>query len=448
VGGGFVRPSARLGGASVNFVEIIARKRDGLELSPAEIQAFVQGASNGHVGDEQLAAMLMAICIRGASPTETQLLVEAMRDSGSRWRVGEAFPEAVDKHSTGGVGDTVSLVFAPLVASCGVPVVMMAGAGLAHTQGTLDKLGAIPGFRPAARRSQATDLLGTCGVCFAAQSDEIAPADRKLYLIRDLTGTVPSLPLIVASIMSKKLAVGANRLVLDVKCGSGAFLKTSQAARGLAEALMEVARRAGVAVTVLVTDMSQPLGNSLGCASEVRAALEVLAGGGDPRLRELTVDLAAEALALAGRTPEAARSELERKLSDGGALAAYEAMVRAHGGDPDEAALPRPRVTVAVGAPHAGYVSAVDAEALGWIAVALGAGRRRQGDEVDLAAGVTLHVRIGDRVVAGQPLLTLEFGDREADAEEMRARAAVAFAITDRAPSPAPLIAARLGGSS
>ncbi|MCJ7442548.1 MAG: thymidine phosphorylase, partial [Thermoanaerobaculaceae bacterium] len=242
----------------MNFVEIIAKKRDGLELSAAEIGAFVQGASNGHVGDEQLAAMLMAICIRGASAGETQVLVEAMRDSGSRWRVGESFPEAVDKHSTGGVGDTVSLVFAPLVASCGVPVVMMAGAGLGHTQGTLDKLAAIPGFRPAGNRARATELLAACGVCFAAQSDEIAPADKKLYLLRDLTGTVPSLPLVVASIMSKKLAVGANRLVLDVKCGSGAFFKSVQAARELATALVSVARGAGVEVRAMISDMSEP----------------------------------------------------------------------------------------------------------------------------------------------------------------------------------------------
>ena len=432
----------------MNFVEIIAKKRDGLELSAAEIWAFVQGASNGHVGDEQLAAMLMAICIRGASPGETQVLVEAMRDSGSRWRVGESFPEAIDKHSTGGVGDTVSLVFAPLVASCGLPVVMMAGAGLGHTQGTLDKLAAIPGFRPAVNRARATELLAACGVCFAAQSDEIAPADKKLYLLRDLTGTVPSLPLIVASIMSKKLAVGANRLVLDVKCGSGAFFKSVEAARKLATALVSVARGAGVEVRAMISDMSEPLGDRLGCASEVRAALEVLGGAGDRRLRELTVELAVDALALAGRAPESARAELERKLSDGGALAAYEVMVRAHGGDPDEAGLPRPRAAVPVVASRSGFVSAVDAEELGWIAVALGAGRRRLGDEVDLAAGVRLHARIGERVSEGQPLLTLELGERAVDAEVMRARGAAAFVISDRAPAPTPLVAARLGGSA
>jgi len=432
----------------VNFVKIIARKRDGLELSAAEIREFVQGASNGHLGDEQLAAMLMAICIRGATAVETQELVEAMRDSGARWRLGEVFPEAVDKHSTGGVGDTVSLVFAPLVASCGVPVVMMAGAGLGHTQGTLDKLAAIPGFRPALSRSQATEILAACGACFAAQSDEIAPADKKLYLIRDVTGTVPSLPLIVASIMSKKLAVGARRLVLDIKSGSGAFFKTPQAAQGLANSLLEVARRAGVEVRALITDMSQPLGDRLGCATEVRAALEVLAGRGDRRLRELTVELAVNALVLAGRTPEAARAELDGKLSDGRALAAYEAIVRAHGGDPDEARLARPRAALHVAAPRAGFVSAVDGEALGWIAVALGAGRRRLGDDVDLAAGVTLHARIGDRVSEGQPLLTLELGDRDVDAGEIRAQAAAAVTIADEARKPAPLVVARLGGSA
>ena len=201
----------------MNFVEVIARKRDGFELTPDEVQAFVRGASNGHIPDEQLAAMLMAICIRGASAREIQDLVEAMRDSGACWRLGESVPEAVDKHSTGGVGDSVSLVFAPLVAACGVPVVMMAGAGLGHTQGTLDKLSAVHGFRVCVSRSEALDRLSRCGVGIAAQSDEVAPADRRLYLLRDVTGTVPSLPLIVASIMSKKLAVGARRLVLDVK---------------------------------------------------------------------------------------------------------------------------------------------------------------------------------------------------------------------------------------
>ncbi len=432
----------------MNFVEAIAKKRDGFELSRPEIEAFVLGATNGHVGDEQLAAMLMAICIRGASARETQDLVGTMRDSGALWRVGESFPSAVDKHSTGGVGDTVSLVFAPLVASCGVPVVMMAGAGLGHTQGTLDKLTSIPGFRPAEGRAQATRLLEGCGVCFAAQSEEIAPADRKLYLLRDVTGTVPSLPLIVASIMSKKLAVGARRLVLDVKCGSGAFFKTQQAARELAHALVGVARNAGVEVRALISDMTQPLGDRLGGASEVRAAIEVLGGAGDRRLRDLTLELAMDALGLAGQAPQVAREELERRLSDGSALGAFREMVQEHGGDPDDERLARPRSAVTASARRAGHVSTVDAEALGWIAVALGAGRRWRGDEVDPAAGVAIHARTGAHVEAGQPLATLELGERQVDVENLLARAAGAFEITDTAPAPTPLVFERLGGSA
>lgn len=432
----------------MNFVEVIARKRDGSELSAEDIQTFVRGAASGQLPDEQLAAMLMAVCIRGASRAETQGLVEAMRDSGALWKTGESFPDAVDKHSTGGVGDTVSLVFAPLVAACSVPVVMMAGAGLGHTQGTLDKLAAIPGFRTAGSRAEAFDRLARCGAFFAAQSQEIAPADRKLYLLRDVTATVPSLPLIVASIMSKKLAVGARHLVLDVKCGSGAFCKTLDEARALAEALVAVGEGAGVAVAAMITDMSQPLGDRLGCANEVRAAVEVLGGGGDARLRQLSVELATDALAASGRPRAAALAEIERRLADGSALARYGDIVRAHGGDPDVARLPRPRRTVPVSAPCDGFVAAVEAEVLGWIAVGLGAGRQRQGDQVDLAAGVKVHVRTGDRVEAGQPLATLEIGERRVDADSLAARTAAAFRIADERPAAVPLVIARLGGAA
>jgi pyrimidine-nucleoside phosphorylase len=430
----------------VNFVEVIARKRDGFELTSAEIQAFVRGATHGHIGDEQLVAMLMAICIRGATARETQDLVETMRDSGASWKLGQAVPDAVDKHSTGGVGDSVSLVFAPLVAACGVPVVMMAGAGLAHTQGTLDKLAAIPGFRTVASSSEALDRLAKCGVSIAAQSEDIAPADRKLYLLRDVTGTVPSLPLIVASIMSKKLAVGARRLVLDVKCGSGAFCKTAETARQLADALMGVGQGAGVSLRCLITDMSQPLGDRLGCANEVRASLEVLSGAGDRRLRKLTVELGVEALELAGKTPEAARAELERRLADGSALTRWAEVIRTHGGDPDESRLARPSRTVPVQARRSGFVAAIDGEGLGWIAVTLGAGRRRQTDHIDLAAGLRVHARVGDRVEPGQPMATLEVGDRAVEPDVLASRACAAFRIEDEAPPKTPLILARLGG--
>ena len=432
----------------MNFVESIARKRDGLELSPAEVARFVRGATDGSIADEQLAAMLMAICIRGNTAAETQALVAGMRDSGALWRLGVECPGVVDKHSTGGVGDSVSLAFAPLVAACGVPVAMMAGAGLGHTQGTLDKLSAIPSLRPVTGRDGALRALAECGVCMAAQSDEIAPADRKLYALRDITGTVPSLPLIVASIMSKKLAVGASTLVLDVKQGSGAFCKSAEQADALARGLLRAAEGAGMRSVVLVTDMDEPLGDRLGCASEVLACLEILEGGGDARLRELTVALAVEALVLAGRTPEAARVELERALGSGAARRRYEEMVRAHGGDPDPGRLPRPRRTVTVTAARGGFVQHIHTEELGWLAVALGAGRRRQGDSIDLAAGLVVRARRGERVEAGSPLVTLELGDGEVALDSMVERAAGAFALGAEAPQPVPIVHRRLTRSS
>jgi len=428
------------------FAEIIAIKRDGGELSREQLARFVRGSSDGSIGDEQLAAMLMALCIRGASPAETLALVEEMRDSGARWELRDSFPAVVDKHSTGGVGDSVSLVFAPLVAGCGVPVAMMAGAGLGHTQGTLDKLAAIPGFAVARSRGEALTRLETCGVCFAAQSDEIAPADRKLYALRDVTATVPSLPLIVASIMSKKLALGAAALVLDVKMGSGAFCKNSRQARELAEALVGVARAAGLPCRALVTEMNQPLGRYLGCASEVRAALEVLEGRGSTRLKEVTLALAAAGMALVGHDEHHARRELERALEDGRARREWDRMVAAHGGDPDPLRLPRPTQTVEVGAARDGWVTAIDGESLGWVAVALGAGRRFAGDAVDPGAGLVVHVRAGDAVQAGQPLATLELGVRPVDVEALAARTAAAFTLGETLPAVAPLIVASVGG--
>ncbi|MBI4917700.1 MAG: thymidine phosphorylase [Acidobacteria bacterium] len=432
----------------MNFVEVIARKRDGGELNAAEIGTFVRGATDGSLGDEQLAAMLMAICIRGATTAETRHLVEAMRDSGDCWRLGEAFPGCVDKHSTGGVADSVSLVFAPLVAACGVPVAMMAGAGLGHTQGTLDKLAAVPGFQTATDRAGALQRLEQCGACFAAQSTSIAPADKKLYALRDITGTVPSVPLITASIMSKKLAVGAGRLVLDVKWGAGAFCKTLEQARTLATGLATVGEAAGERVRVLVTDMNEPLGRHLGCASEVRAALDVLEGRGDERLRDLTFELSVEALVLAGRTREAAGAQLHDVLATGTARAKWDEIVSCHGGDPDPSRLAVPRRTATVTAGRAGHVVAVDSEGLGWLAVALGAGRRRAADHVDYAAGVVVHARLGDRVEAGVPLVTLELGDREVDLPALLARAAATIGISERAPARLPLVALAFGGDA
>lgn len=428
----------------MNFTEVIARKRDGLELSAEDIGRFVKGATDGSISDVQLAAMLMAICIRGASPAETQALVQAMAASGEQWHLRESFPGAVDKHSTGGVGDTVSLLFAPWVAACGVPVAMMAGAGLGHTQGTLDKLAAIPGFTPAADRSQALARLQRCGVVFARQSESIAPADRKLYALRDVTATVPSLPLIVSSIMSKKLAVGAGKLVLDVKCGKGAFRKTFAEARELAEALVGVAKNAQVAVRAIISAMDEPLGPVLGCAEEVREALACLQGGGDPRLLALTRKLAQHALELSGKSPEEASQALDLALSSGKARAKFDELVEAHGGNPDPELLPRCQHRLEVTSPAAGFVTAVDGELLGWIAVEAGAGRRYPGDGVDVSAFVRVLVRVGERVEAGQPLAVVGWSSRPLQPESVTQRVQKAFVLGPEAAGPLPLVLAEL----
>lgn len=428
----------------MSFVEAIARKRDGGELSPSEVARFVAGASDGSLPAEQLAAMLMAICIRGLSAAETSALTGEMLHSGESWRLGELRPEAVDKHSTGGVGDTVSLVFAPLLAAVGVPVAMMAGRGLGHSQGTLDKLEAMPGFRVEHDRDQLLALLDGCGAAMIAQTASIAPADRVLYALRDVTGTVPSLPLIVASIMSKKLALGAATLVLDVKWGRGAFMPTVTAARELATALTGVAADAGVACRALVTDMNQPLASFLGTACEVRAARAVLAGEGETLLREATLALAVEALVLRGETREAAHRRLVRALDDGSALAAWEDLVRAHGGDPDPAQLARPRSEHPATAAGDGFVCAIDAQALGWIAVEVGAGRRRRDEAVAHGAGLQVHCRLGDRVAAGEPLATLLVGEREVPAERLVERLRQAFEIGPEPVAAPPLVVATI----
>ncbi len=429
----------------MSFVEAIARKRDGGRLDRADVAAFVAGATSGSLPPEQLAAMLMAICIRGMSAEETAWLTRAMLESGERWRLAQRRPDAVDKHSTGGVGDTVSLVFAPLLAAVGVPVAMMAGRGLGHSQGTLDKLEAIPGFRVDRDRDGMERLLDGCGAAIVAQTATVAPADRVLYALRDVTGTVPSLPLIVASIMSKKLALGAAALVLDVKWGSGAFRTTVADAVELATALVGVAREAGVACRAVVTDMNQPLGPALGTACEVAAAVAVLEGGGDLRLRELTLRLGVEALRLRGFDPVDGRRRLEHALDGGVALDAWARMVRAHGGDPDPGRLARPVDRLPVEAPSDGVVEAVDGTALGWAAVTVGAGRRRRDEPVAHGAGIVVGARIGDRVERGEPLATVLVGEREVDREAVVGRVRRAFGIGDGPATPPELVVETVG---
>ncbi len=424
----------------MGFVEVIARKRDGLPLNRNDVARFVRGASDGSVPPEQLAALLMAICIRGMNAEETRWLTDEMLHSGELWRLADGRPLAVDKHSTGGVGDTVSLVLAPLLASVGVPVAMMAGRGLGHSQGTLDKLEAIPGFRTDWDRRGMLSLLDRCGAAVVAQSERIAPADRTLYSLRDVTATVPSLPLIVGSIMSKKLALGAAALVLDVKWGSGAFRKTVGEAVELAVALRDVARNAGMACEALITDMNQPLGPYLGTACEVREALAVLDGGGSARLREVTLALAEQAMLLQGYAAPGARARLEESLASGAARAAWDHFVEAHGGNSDPSLLAEPREERPVEAGSGGYVAAVDGEALGWAAVDLGAGRRRRDDTLDYGAGLVVLRGIGDRVEVGQPLATLLIGERAVDVEELSRRVREAFEISEEAVEPRPTV--------
>lgn len=424
----------------MSFTESIARKRDGLELAESEIASFVRGASSAELPVEQLAAMLMAICIRGMTERESADLTREMLNSGDQWNLAEDIPEAVDKHSTGGVGDTVSLIFAPLMASVGVPVAMMAGRGLGHSQGTLDKLESIPGFKVSWDRKGMLSLIDSCGAAIVAQTEEIAPADRVLYALRDVTGTVPSLPLIVASIMSKKLALGAGTLILDVKCGRGAFRKNIEDAKSLALALRSVARRSGVRCQALITEMDQPLGPFLGNAVEVREALDVLSGRGSLRLRDLSLRLAEESLVLAGRDRGESAETLHNALNSGKALKKWEEIVRAHGGDPDPDLLPKPEEIIEVRAAADGFLRSIDGESLGWSTVEIGAGRRRQDEPIDDAAGLEVCARLGDSIVRGQTVARILVGRRKVDLEALKLKVEKAFEIGKEEMSPPPLV--------
>jgi pyrimidine-nucleoside phosphorylase/thymidine phosphorylase len=397
-----------------------------------------------------MAAFCMAVFFRGMDGAEVAALTEAMLRSGDVLDLSEIPGAKVDKHSTGGVGDKVSLALAPLAAACGVKVPMISGRGLGHTGGTLDKLEAIPGFRTDLPVDRFRALVREVGACLIGQTERLAPADRRLYALRDVTATVQSIPLIAASIMSKKLAEGIDALVLDVKVGSGAFMKTVGDARALAATLAAIGRRMGKRVSALLTDMSQPLGRAVGNALEVVETVELLRGAGPPDLRLVTVELTAEMLVLAGvaRDGAAARARVEAAIADGSGLAKLEEIVRAQGGDPralsDPERLPRAPRTWEVRAPAAGHVEAIDAEALGLAAVALGAGRARVEDRVDPAVGLVVHRRLGDPVARGEPLCTVHEGDRSEPRPRMAARLEAAFRIGPTAAAPPPLVIERM----
>ena len=383
-------------------VEVITAKRDGGALSASQIDWVVDAYTRGDVADEQMSALAMAILLNGMEREEISRWTAAMIASGERMDFSSLSRPTADKHSTGGVGDKITLPLAPLVAACGVAVPQLSGRGLGHTGGTLDKLESIPGWRAALSNDEMMRQLEEVGAVICAAGDGLAPADKKLYALRDVTGTVEAIPLIASSIMSKKIAEGTGTLVLDVKVGTGAFMKDLERARELAETMVALGKDAGVRTTALLTDMSTPLGLTAGNAVEVAESVEVLAGGGPADVVELTVALAREMLAGAGRDDV----DPADRLADGSAMDVWKAMIRAQDGDPD-AELPTAKESHVVTAPSTGVLTRLDAMAVGMAAWRLGAGRARKEDPVQAGAGVVWHARPGDQVTEGQPLMTL-----------------------------------------
>ncbi len=434
--------------------ELIHRKRDGGELTAAELEALIRGYTAGEIPDAQLAAFCMAVFFRGMTDAEALALTGAMLRSGEVLDLSAIPGAKIDKHSTGGVGDKVSLPLAALAVACGVKVPMVSGRGLGHTGGTLDKLESIPGFQVDLPVARFVELVREVGAALIGQTARLAPADRKLYALRDITATVESIPLIAASIMSKKLAEGIDGLVLDVKVGRGAFMKTLPEARRLAAALLGIGRGAGKRVTALLTAMDQPLGLAIGNALEVVEAMALLRGGGPADLREVTVALTAEMVLLARRAPDlaAARGAVEAAIADGRGLAAWRAIVAAQGGDPrvvdEPERLPRAAALLEVASPAAGVVQAIDGEALGLAAMALGAGRARVEDRVDPAVGLVLQKKVGDRVERGEPLLTVHRNPGGEAQGTVTARILGAYAIGPGPAASPPLILERLADPS
>ncbi|MFJ2027014.1 thymidine phosphorylase [Streptomyces sp. NPDC087897] len=386
----------------MDAISVIRTKRDRGELTPEQIDWVIDAYTRGEVADEQMSALAMAILLNGMNRTEIARWTAAMIASGERMNFDALSRPTTDKHSTGGVGDKITLPLAPLVAACGAAVPQLSGRGLGHTGGTLDKLESIPGWRAHLSNAEMLDVLGTTGAVICAAGDGLAPADKKLYALRDVTGTVEAIPLIASSIMSKKIAEGTGALVLDVKVGSGAFMKTIEDARELASTMVALGTDSGVRTVALLTDMSTPLGLTAGNALEVRESVEVLAGGGPRDVIDLTLALAREMLDAAGLKD----ADPEKALADGSAMDVWRRMISAQGGDPD-ATLPTAREQHVVTARSSGVLTRLDAYDVGVAAWRLGAGRARKEDPVQAGAGVELHAKPGDTVTEGQPLMTL-----------------------------------------
>lgn len=425
-------------------VDVLKKKKLGLELSFEEVRFLIDGFTRGEIPRYQISAFLMAVCFRGMSDEETAALTETMLRSGAVLDFSELHGPKVDKHSTGGVGDKTSLVIAPLAASAGLYVPMITGRGLGHTGGTLDKLETIPGFDVHLDQHAFRKVLSKVGAAIIGPTETIAPADRKLYALRDVTATIESFPLITASILSKKLAEGISGLVLDVKVGSGAFMKTRDDAAALARILLSTAGRMGTRTVALLTDMSQPLGSHVGNASEVEEAIAVLRGSGPEDLTSLSVRLTAHMLVVGGLSPtlEDGLRRAEEELRSGRGLQKLVEIIKAQGGNPsvvDGTGLPRARFSKLVRAPRDGFVTAIDTEGVGTAAMLLGAGRERVEDAIDPGAGLVVHEKIGDEVKRGEPLVTLQHNDgdgaRVAHAEQ---RILESYTLSDRAPGEHP----------
>jgi pyrimidine-nucleoside phosphorylase len=422
--------------------ELIQRKRDGGELSAQELDELMLGYARDEIPDYQLAAFCMAVFFRGMTSAETHAFTEALIKTGTTLDLASALArKVVDKHSTGGVGDKTSIAVGPIVAACGVPFAKLSGRGLGHTGGTLDKLESIPGFRVELPTEEFIAQVREVGMAIIGASADFVPADKRLYALRDVTATVDSYPLIAASIMSKKIAGGANAIVLDVKVGDGAFMKSLGDARTLAEAMLELGRRSGREVVCLLTDMDQPLGRAVGNALEIREAVATLRGEGPPDFVELVLAAVTRLLAVSdlGIDEAEARARAEQTLADGSALAAYERWIRAQGGDPDEGVLPSAPIVRELEAPRDGFVAALEAVRVGEAALHLGAGRQTKDDRIDHAVGVVCLRKRGDRISAGKPLAEIHAQTDEA-AAQAASELLAAYELADEPPQERPVV--------
>jgi pyrimidine-nucleoside phosphorylase len=431
--------------SELNVYEVLNRKRRGAPLEQREIELFVERYTLGEIPDYQMSALLMAIAINGMTAEEMATLTQAMLRSGDEWHLRSEYDFIADKHSTGGVGDKVSLVLSPWVAACGLPIGMLSGRGLGHTGGTLDKLEAIPGFNARLSREQFDQSIADSGCVISTSTEGIAPADKKIYALRDVTGTVESLPLITASIMSKKLAMGASALILDVKTGSGAFMRRYQDSKALAQSLITAAAGSGTRVEALITDMDRPLGIAAGNANEIIETIEVLKGNGPADVEEVTRAQAVSVLAMSGKFDDASAGvALDEALRSGRALDQARLWIRAQGGDPaivdDYSLLPQPRTTIEVKAPQSGFITFIDTYQAGMFTVDLGAGRKKADDVIDYAAGVMFDRKTGDEVRAGDTIARIQLGPKHRDANELTKRYLSFVTFGDEKPEERPLI--------